>query len=96
MGWILVPDAAVCRLCVCMQVAGGPPNQAGQEAHRDARRLDQCPGDGGDQESTGGALLARRGQRQRQLGLKNLWPCKKFLLLPYSSVILLGTSTELG
>ena len=68
---------------MCVQVPGGPPENGGQEADRAARRLDQCPGDGGDQEDTGGALLGRRGQPKRQLGLEILWPCKKFLLLPY-------------
>jgi hypothetical protein len=70
---------------VCMQVAGGPPEHADQEADRDAWGLDQYPGDHGGSEDTGGPLLGRRGQRHRQLGLQTLWPCK-------ISVILLDTT----
>ncbi|VAI34625.1 unnamed protein product [Triticum turgidum subsp. durum] len=59
---------------VCMQDAGGPREEGDQEGDWAARRLDQRPGDEGDPEDTGGPLLARRGQWQRQPGLENLRP----------------------
>nr|XP_040246592.1 uncharacterized protein LOC109731681 isoform X2 [Aegilops tauschii subsp. strangulata] len=55
--------------------AGGPPEEGDQEGDWAARRLDQRPGDEGDPEDTGGPLLGRRGQWQRQPGLENLRPC---------------------
>lgn len=49
------------------EVAGGPQDEGDQEGDWAAWRLDQCPGDGGDPEETGGPMLGRRGQWQHRL-----------------------------